>query len=222
MTPPPSGTPAQPEASVTPGSLPSPLDAVDDLRSTAKWTLATAGAVGAVLISGGPLVAVGHVHGTSHALLAGAGLVLAVIGIGLAISTTSQVLAPRLTTPATLRSRALKGLRRQLDAAPEQFFGVAATSVNGLLLHRAVAVDLARKLKAANGPKQRARIEADLARARRNAERAAPYVRQLLPLGHAWPVKKALDRSRWCTLCGGALVVAGAVLFFIATGNGPG
>jgi hypothetical protein len=173
-----------------------------------------------VLISGGPLVAVGHVHGTSHALLAGAGLVLAVIGIGLAVWTTSQVLAPRLTTPATLRSRALKGLRRQLDAEPEQFFGVAATSVNGLLMHQAVAVDLARKLAVATDAKQRARIEADLGRARRNAERAAPYVRHLLPLGHAWAVKKALDRSRWCTLGGGVLVVAGAVLFFIATGSG--
>jgi hypothetical protein len=117
-------------------------------------------------------VAVGHVHGTAHALLAGAGLALAVTGIGLAVWTTSQVLAPRLTTPATLRSRALEGLRRQLDAEPEQFFGVAATSVN------------------------------------------------LLPLGHAWAVKAALDRSRWCTLGGGVLVVAGAVLFFIATGNG--
>ena len=220
MTTLPNETPAQPEASAATGSLPSPLDAVDDLRSTAKWTLAMAGAVGAVLISGGPLVAVGHVHGTLHALLAGAGLVLAVIGIGLAIWTTSQVLAPRLTTPATLRSRALKGLRRQLDAEPEQFFGVAATSVNGLLMHKAVAVDLARKLAVAKDPQQRVRIESDLGRARRNAERAAPYVRQLLPLGHAWAVKRALDRSRWCTLGGGVLVVAGAVLFFIATGNG--
>jgi hypothetical protein len=216
----PSGDPARAEASATLWSLPSPLDAVGDLRSTAKWTLATAGAVGTVLISGGPLVAVGHVHGTSHALLAGAGLVLAVIGIGLAVWTTSQVLAPRLTTPATLRSRPLKGLRRQLAAEPEQFFGVAATSVEGLLIHQAVAVDLARKLKVVTDAEQRARIQADLERARRNAERAAPYVRQLLPLGHAWAVKKALDRSRWCTLGGGMLVVAGAVLFFIATGNG--
>ncbi len=220
MTAPPSGTPVEPEVSVTPKSLPSPLDAVDDLRSTAKWTLATAGAVGAVLISGGPLVAVGQVHGTSHALLAGAGLALAVIGIGLAIWTTSQVLAPRLTTPATLRSRALKGLRRRLDAEPEQFFGVAATSVNGLLMHQAVAVDLARRLAVTTDPQQHARIEADLSRARRNAERAAPYTRQLLTLGHAWAIKEALDRSRWCTLGGAVLVVAGTVLFFIATGNG--
>jgi len=57
--------------------LPSPLEAVDDLQSAAKWTLAAEGAVGVALISGGPLVAVGQVHGTAHALLAGAGLAVA-------------------------------------------------------------------------------------------------------------------------------------------------
>ena len=47
-----------------------------------------------------------------------------------------------------------------------------------------------------------------------------PVVFDNLGQGHAWAVKKALDRSRWCTLGGGVLVVAGAVLFFIATGSG--
>jgi hypothetical protein len=75
-------------------SLPSPLDAVDDLRSAAKWTIAAAGAVGTVLISGGPLAAVGQVHGASHALLAGAGLVLSLTGVGLAMWAASQVLCP--------------------------------------------------------------------------------------------------------------------------------
>src|SRR5258708_32104095 len=45
---------------VADGSLPSPLDSVDDMRPTAKWMLAAAGAVGAVLLSGGPLGAVGQ------------------------------------------------------------------------------------------------------------------------------------------------------------------
>ena len=55
------------------GSLPSPLDSVHDMRTAAKWMLAAAGAVGAALISGGPLVAVGQVHGLWHAFLAGSG-----------------------------------------------------------------------------------------------------------------------------------------------------
>jgi len=200
-------------------SLPSPLDAVDDLRSSAKWTLAVAGAVGAALISGGPLVAVGQVHGIAHALIAGAGLALALIGVGLAIWTTSKVLSPRLTTPATLRSPALAGLRMIIEAEPAQFLGPVATSIDALLLHREVTVNLGRLLAAEKDPAKRAMVKLQLERAKGNAERAAPYVRWLLALGHVWQIKQALDRSRWFTLAGGVLVIAGSVLFFTATGN---
>jgi hypothetical protein len=200
--------------------LPSPLEAVDDLRSAAKWTLAAEGAVGAALISGGPLVAVGQVHGTGHALLAGAGLAVALGGVGLAIWFTSKVLSPRLTTPETLRSPGLAGLRQVIEAEPAQFLGVAATKVGALLLHQEVAVDLARKAAAAKDPARRQAIKRHLRRAEANAARAAPYVRWLLALAHVWQIETDLRRSRWFTLAGGLLVVAGAVLFFIAT-SGP-
>jgi hypothetical protein len=85
-------------------ALPSPLDSVGDMRSAAKWMLAAAGAVGAALISGGPLVAVGQVHGVLHAVLAGLGLVIALGGVGTAIWFTSKVLVPRLMTPAVLQN----------------------------------------------------------------------------------------------------------------------
>jgi hypothetical protein len=202
-------------------ALPSPLDALDDLRSTAKWTIAAAGAVGAALISGGPLVAVGQVHGAAHALLAGAGLVLALIGVGLSIWSTSAVLSPQLTTTATLRSPALAGLRALLEGDPAQFFGPVATKVNSLLIHRQVIVNLARMLDKEKDPAKHAKIQSKLEQAERNAKRAAPYVRWLLALGHVWQIKQALERSRRFTLMGGMLVVAGGVLFFLATGSGP-
>jgi hypothetical protein len=84
----------------------------------------------------------------AHALIAGSGLVLALIGVGLAIWTTSTVLSPRLTTPATLRSPGLGGRRAIIEAGPAQFFGPVATSVDALLLHREVSVTLARLLAA--------------------------------------------------------------------------
>jgi hypothetical protein len=199
--------------------LPSPLEAVDDLRGAAKWTLAAEGAVGAALISGGPLVAVGQVHGPAHALLAGAGLVVALGGVGLAIWFTSKVLSPRLTTPQTLRSPAVAGLRRVIEAEPAQFFGVVATKVDALLLHQEVAADLARKVVAEKDPARRQVIKRQLRRTEVNAARAGPYVRWLLALAHVWQIEADLRRSRWFTLAGGVLVVAGAVLFFIATGG---
>jgi hypothetical protein len=199
--------------------LPSPLEAVDDLRAAAKWTLAAEGAVGAAIISGGPLVAVGQVHGIAHALIAGLGLVVALGGVGLAIWFTSKVLSPRLTTPESLRSPGLAGLRRVIEAEPAQFFGVVATKVEELLRHQEVAVDLARKVAAESEPSRRALIERQLRRAEANATRAAPYVRWLLALAHVWQIEADLRRSRWSSLAGGLLVVAGAVLFFVATGG---
>jgi hypothetical protein len=199
--------------------LPSPLEAVDDLRSAAKWTIVAEGAVGAALISGGPLVAVGQVHGAGHALLAGAGLAVALGGVGLAIWFTSKVLSPRLTTPQTLRSPGLAGLRQVIEAEPAQFLGVVATKVDALLEHQEVAVDLARKVAAEKDPARRRLIGRQLRRAEANAARAAPYVRWMLALAHVWQIEADLRRSRWSALAGGLLVVAGAVLFFIATGG---
>lgn len=213
---------ANQEASYGLNSLPSPQESVQDMRSTAKWTIAAAGAVGAAFISGGPLIAVGRVHGIGHALLAGAGLVLALLGVGLAIWSTSRVLTPRLMTPEELRSPALKSLRETIEKEPAQFFGVAGSTVTGLLLHRPAVADLALRAAKETDQAQRARLLRELQRAEDNARRAAPYVRWLLVMGHAWLVKRDLDRALWCTLGGGVLVVAGAVLFFIATGGTGG
>jgi hypothetical protein len=197
-------------------ALPSPLAAVDDMRSVAKWTLAAAGAVGAALISGGPLIAVGQVHGVYHAIIAGLGLLAALVGVWLAIWSTTKVLAPRLTTPATLASPELTEFRDLVNADREHLFGVVAKDVADLLRHQVIAV----RLEELNDPRLKAMIAARLPQVRQNAARANPYVRWLLTAGHAWQVEAALKKSRWWTLLGGMLVVAGAVLFFSVTGNG--
>jgi hypothetical protein len=201
--------------------LPSPLAAVDDQRAAARWTLAAAGAVGAVLVSGGPLVAVGRVHGFAHAAIAGAGLLVALCGVALAIWQTSRVLAPRLTTTADLTADSLAGLRDKLGRSPAYTFGTIATSITDLLSHREIAVSLVRQLASENDPVQRTQIRNDLRRVTRNAARAAPYVRWLLATAHAWQIAADLRRARWCVLAGGVLVVVGAVLLFSVTGGGP-
>jgi hypothetical protein len=213
--------PAQPDASTSGGlgALPSPLDAVDDLRSVARWTIASAGAVGAALISGGPLVAVGKVHGLTNAIIVGVALVVALAGVGLAIWQTSQVLTPFMTTPATLRDPALSGLREIIDAAPENFFGVAASSVDDLLQHRTVAVRLGRMIAAEKNPDRRAILEGNMQRVQANIARTDPYVRWLLALAHVWQVQAALRRARMFTFLGGVIVAAAAVAFFTVTGQ---
>ena len=200
-------------------ALPSPLDAVDDLRAAARWMIAAAGAVGAVFISGGPLVAVGKVTGLGHALIAGAALVVALTGVGLAIWQTGRVLVPPVTTPATLRQNSTKELRETIDAAPADFFGLAATSVEDLLRHRAIAANLSQAVMAEGDPGRRAVLENHLRRAQANIARTDPYVRWLLAMAHVWQIQAALRRARWFSLVAVVLVAAGAVAFFWVTGQ---
>lgn|SRR5208282_2292487 len=211
--------PAAPGTPMPFDALPSPLDAVDDLRAAARWMIAAAGAVGAVLISGGPLVAVGKVTGLGHALIAGAALVVALTGVGVAIWQTSRVLVPPVTTPATLRQNSTKELRKIIDAAPADFFGLAATSVEDLLRHRAIAANLSQAVMAEGDPGRRTVLEKHLRRAQANIAQTDPYVRWLLATAHVWQIQAALRRARWFSLVAVVLVAAGAVAFFWVTGQ---
>lgn len=217
--------------------LPSPLTSVEDMRATAKWTLAVVGATGAALISGGPLVAVGQVHGVVHSVLAGVGLAGALAGIWLAIWFTSRVLMPRLTTPAVFteqRTSAVTGktslklasLTGQIDQNPTYFFGELATSVSDLLARRAKTLGAMQKVAEAiavsGDATMNAQLQATLARLQSDLARIDAGLNSLLPLAHAWLVEADLRRSRLWTLAGGLLVVAGAVLFFSVTGSSPG
>lgn len=217
MTTPPPGSDADPALPF--GSLPSPLDAVDDLRAAARWTIAAAGAVGAALIGGGPLVAVGKVHGVGNAIIAGVALVVALGGVSLAIWQTSLALVPPLTTPATLSQDSLSGLRKIIDGAPADFFGVVATGISDLLRHRLIAVNLSRQIMAENDPARRAVLEGHLGRALANVARTDPYVRWLLATAHVWQMKAALRRARWSTFLGGVLVAVGTVALLSVTGK---
>lgn len=117
---------------------------------------------------------------------------LAAAGAGVAIWFTSEVLVPRLMTPAAFRSAPeLTGLRAIINAEPGEFFGVAAS----------------RPDHAAPDP---------------NDPVSQLFARQeayVLALGHAWRVKAALRLARRAALIGAALIIAGAALFFSATAS---
>ncbi|WP_329273364.1 hypothetical protein [Streptomyces sp. NBC_01451] len=220
MTAEPPSAPSEP-AVVTPfDTLPSPLDAVPELRAAARWMIASFGAVGVALVGGGPLVAVGKVHGLGEALVAGAALVVALTGVCLAVWQVSRVLVPPITTAATLGTPAARGLRELIDASPADFFGSAATGVDDLLRHRAVAVNIHRALAAETDPHRRAQLRGHLDRAKANIARTDPFVRWLLAMAHVWQIRAAFHEARrWCLLAV-ALVAAGAVAFLTVTGGG--
>lgn len=202
------------------GALPSPLDAVPDLRAAARWMIAAFGAVGAALVGGGPLVAVGKVHGFGDALIAGVALLVALAGVSVAIWQVSRVLEPPVTTTATLDSPVTRGLREMIDAAPATFFGSAAASVDDLLRHRAIAANIQLALAAERDPGRREQLQHHLRRAQANIERTDPFVRWLLAMAHVWQIRAAFQAARrWCVLAV-LLVAAGAVAFLTVTGRG--
>jgi hypothetical protein len=201
--------------------LPSPLDAVDDMRATAKWIIGTAAAVGAALLGGAPLAAVGKIHGLGSAVEAFAGLALGLTGVGWAIWHTTDALIPPATTLAALETPPLADLRAQIAADPAEFFGPFGESVAQVQAagrdYDTAAAKIAVML-AAEPDLDRQRILAQgQADALANAAHATARLRWLLSLAHAWRVRDQLRRARLHTFAGAAVAALGAVVFLVAT-----
>ncbi|GGM27680.1 MULTISPECIES: hypothetical protein [Micromonospora] len=206
-------------------SGPSPLDAVPDMRATAKWLVAAAAAVGSLLLGVGPLTAVGRVGTAGDALWAFVGLVVALAGVGVGIWFAAEALTPPVTTLATLDTPALAGLRARIGTDPGAFYGPFGDSVTdlraGVTTHAAAAAQLAILLSQERDPTTRTVLDQALRDAQANERLARQLQRRLLEFVHVWQVRQALRRSRIATLAAMAVVALGAVLFLLATADRP-
>lgn len=212
---------AEPSGQPDPWSgVSSPLDAIADMRTTAKWIIAALAAVGAILLSGGPLTAMGKIHGAGHIAWGFGGLVVAIAGVGWAIWHTSDALMPPLTTLASLDTPQLAGLRAQINANPRAFFGPFGTSVRQLEAecHRwdAVAANVSKTLITEQDRTRRLTLELGLADARANAAHIRARLRYLLELAHAWRVRDQLRWARLQAFLGAGVTALGAMLFVAA------
>jgi hypothetical protein len=212
------------DASVTDVSSawPSPLAAVADMRAAAKWILAAAAAVGAALLGGGPLTAVGKVHGTGGAVLAYAGLMIGLAEVGWAIWHTADALIPPLTTPGSLESEpALNELRDKIAEDKEAFFGPFGASISDLrrqmAFHQRVAGNLADALAAEQDPIRQKVLADTLGEARATVAATRRRSMALAELVHAWQVCARLRHARLHAFVGAAVAAAGVVLFLAAT-----
>ena len=201
--------------------LPSPIEAVADMRTTAKWIIGAAAATGTALLGGAPLAAVGKVHTVGPAALAFGGLVIALIGVGWAIWHTAEALIPPATSLAALEQPHMERLRTQITADPAGFFGPFGNSVAEVEAScrrfDIAAAQLAIMLAAESAPDRQRILAQGMADASANASQARTRLRWLLLLAHAWQVRNLLYRARVHALAGGAAVALGAVLFITAT-----
>jgi hypothetical protein len=201
--------------------LPSPLDAVDDMRTAAKWIIGAAAAVGVALLGGAPLTGAGKIHGFGSAAEAFGGLVLGLAGVGWAIWHTSDALIPPTTTLAALQQPELAELRAQIAADPPAFFGPFGTSVAQVQetcrYYDTVAAQAAVLLAAEPDPIRQRVLTQGQTDALANAAGASARLRWLLALAHAWRVRGQLRQARKHTFVGAAAAALGAVLFITAT-----
>jgi hypothetical protein len=202
--------------------LPSPLDAVADMRATARWTAAAVGAVGATVLAGAPLAALGRIQNTGDVVAVAIGMVVALAGVSWAIWHTAEALTPPLTTQATYDEPGLADLRAVVAHNPAAVFGPFGSSMADL--HR--QLDLRRKVVSsledavAADPTRPALVRA-LADARANLDLAHRTARWVLALMHSWQVRNRMRRARWHVLIGMLVVAAGVTVFLTATPEPP-
>ncbi|MEU1961723.1 hypothetical protein [Nocardia sp. NPDC019304] len=204
--------------------LPSPLEAIADMRAVARWTVGAAAAIGALLVGTAPLTALGRLHGTWHIVAAITGLAIALLAVCWAIWVTSDALTPPVSTLMDLDDGSmthLAGLSRLIARSPENFFGPNGTRVADLQrqseLHQRIAGEIARAMAVEDRPHERALLEL----ASRDAEANIAYYRglrsRLLALIHAWHVRHLLRRARMRTLIAVLIAGIGACVYLIAT-----
>lgn len=199
--------------------------AVADMRATAKWTIGAVAAVGALLLGGGPLAAMGKINDMGDAAAAFGGLALALAGVGWVIWQTGEVLAPRLSTITELDRPSMAELRRRIAQDPTPFYGPFGEDPASLraarVLHEKAVANLA-AIRAREQDENRIRsIEQAFDDEQANAALARRLEHQLVDLVHAWQVHTALRRARVHTLAALAVVAFGAVLFLTATIDNP-
>jgi hypothetical protein len=191
------------------------------MRSTARWTVAAAAGVGALLLGGAPLTAIGKISGAGPAVLAYAGLVVALGGVGWAVWRTGEALMPRIATLADLDDPDLSDLRATMARDPSAFYGPFGAGPEDLraavTFHGTVAANLAVTAAAEADPVRSRVLAQALADARANADLARDLQGRLVEFALAWKVRNAVRRARLHTLAAAAVVALGAILFVSAT-----
>ncbi|WP_433824600.1 hypothetical protein ACQP2E_20880 [Actinoplanes sp. CA-015351] len=213
--------PLEPVASVATSGLPSPLDAVADMRAAARWTAAAVGAVGATLIAGVPLTALGRIENTGDAVAIAIGLAIAMVGVAWAIWHISEALTPPVTSLATYHRRETAGLRNLAATDPSALFGQFGDleSLRDALRMRRRAV-AALEAAVARNPTREILVHG-LEDARVNLAVVQQTSQRLLALMHAWQVRAQLRRARVHAVLGMLVVTVGVAIFLSATPEPP-
>ncbi|MET8040661.1 hypothetical protein ABZU25_07320 [Micromonospora sp. NPDC005215] len=200
--------------------LPSPIDAVADMRAAAKWTIAAFAVVGAFILGGVPVAVIGKLQDRGDAVAVAAGIMTALLGVSWAVWHTTEALTPPITTIASLRDPRLKRMLGIIESDPAAFFGGFGTDEKSLreslVMHATMVSALSLRLAKECSEEQRRVWALALDDARANLAGAQYAQQRLLAIIYTWQVREALRRARLQTLTGVALSAVGALVFLSA------
>lgn len=203
------------------GWIPSPLDAVADMRATAKWTVGAFAAVGALVLGGLPLALVSTIKDRGDAATVAVGMIVALFGVCWAIWHTAESLTPPITILVDLHDPQMRSLRQLISRDPAAFFGGFGTDEqhlhDALVWHCAVLDRLVQAVAAEQVSERRLIWERALTVARANVARAQRAQSQLLAFVHTWQVREALRRARRRTFVGAIVCTIGVFVAMSAT-----
>lgn len=206
-------------------TIPSPLEAVPDMRAAARWTIGAVAAVGALLVGGGSLTAVGRIDDAGDLVAFASGMLIVIVAVGWAVWQTAEALTPPLTTIETLQDKRMSDLRIQIARSPFTYYGPFGHSWGELSGELRRHLEIAENLRSAHAnetdPSRRTQWAAALAAAEANIALAKHLQTRLLSLIHVWRIRSAVRRARLHTLIAMLLATAGAILLLTATTDNP-
>jgi len=191
------------------------------MRAAARWTIGAVSAVGALLVGGAPLTAVGRIDDSGDLVAFASGMLIVIVAVGWAVWQTAEALTPPLTMIETLQDKRMANLRSQIDRSPSIYYGPFGHSwqeLSGeLQRHRKIAANLRSAHASETDPSRRTLWAVALSEAETSIALAMRLQNRLISLIHVWQIRSAVRRARLHTLIAMLIVSAGAMLILTAT-----
>lgn len=195
-------------------------EAIAELRSAAKWLIASFGAVGAALIAGVQLSQLSHVH-HEHLWEAVGAIIVALAGVALAIYSASNVLIPGAATISLVaKSDEFKQTQEFVESDPS-ILKHTATGLNQFAENCTTALEAADTAYAnlEDAPDDPA-LQTAYRRAERHRKRLELVEVNLLGLAVFLRIRDRFSQARRKLLIG-ALLATGGALVFVYYANPP-
>lgn len=213
--------PEQKQAPPPAGPAPDPnaqaFAAIDRLRDLAKWLILILGAIGGTLIAGSQLSDIGATEDL-HLIAAGGGIALSLLGVGVAIWFTVEVISPSHISLPLLATKGDKSPVAKLAKKEPALLFNRATTIPELNAVRQLAIKAEEEAAtAAEATPKSKNLKEQLEAARTKRQNIDADVNRLLGVARFAEVKADMRHALWAMFAGGLATAVGITVFAWAT-----